>query len=94
MKLKANNLTGYLIDGTRYKIVPEDKKSEILTDKRSIIIGLYTFNENLGAWFMQAVTVRNYTKKTQRKSAMKEAFVEAENKFGIQLLKSDLKVAS
>lgn len=52
MKLIANNFTGYLPSGERYKITLEDKLDEVL-DQRFVMITKYHFDTSFDMWFNQ-----------------------------------------
>ncbi|CAM1370504.1 hypothetical protein TPENAI_60891 [Tenacibaculum litopenaei] len=90
MKLKANNFTGILPNGNRYRITSQ-LSTHSFTGEKKLKLLLQEFI--LDGWFSQSdytVVEYYYEDKTDYKTALRSALIEMEEKLGVQLLKADL----
>lgn len=93
MKLITKNLTGYLPNGDRYRIMMSNKKCTVIPSNRIVGIRLEVFNEGYDEWMYEDYVGSAYFKEDSYKDALKEALIKAENQFNIDLLKSEMQVA-
>ena len=83
MKLKANNFTGYLPDGKRYKVTTEETRNFI-----SSIIWFY--RKELGTWWCEDVFSEHISPSYTQ--ALKKSLTRLEKQYGIELIKRDPKL--
>ncbi|WP_299129395.1 hypothetical protein [uncultured Winogradskyella sp.] len=95
MKLLTNNFSGYTPSGNRYKITMKTAPCAV---EKYTAIHVCLFEEIEGIknsfWSLQDNVCNVYVNQEEYNEALKVALIDAEKKFGIQLLKSPLKVAS
>lgn len=92
MKLITKNFTGFLPFGERYRVILEDEKNKVY-ENRVITASLQVFDTFTDRWTTSKVVCVAYSKSEQYKTTLKQVLIEAENKFGIQLLKSEMQIA-
>lgn len=93
MKLIANNFTGYLPTGERYKIAVE---SEFVAsvNQYQLSVHLKKEFENLDVFMCENTVCEWYKKgKGNYKVALRNALIKMEEKYNLRLIKVDLKVA-
>ncbi|WP_139959206.1 hypothetical protein [Flavicella sediminum] len=93
MKLIANNLRGELKGGQQYRILLSDKVVET-GSRRGVFIYKEFYHECVNVWVMEESIIETYCDIRERKKAFKKALLQAEEKWGIQLLKADLKIVA
>tara|TARA_R100000789_G_C2890982_1_gene117457 strand:- start:100 stop:387 length:288 start_codon:yes stop_codon:yes gene_type:complete len=94
MKLSTNNFTGFMPNGDRYKVTMETKNSDVSSHK-VIHVKLYTEMEGIEktTWVLQNNVCNVYINPKDYTKTLKKTLIDAEKAFGLQLIKSDLKIA-
>lgn len=89
MKLEANNFKGYLENGDRYRVVPN-----------------WEYDNHSNIYFIRVIFYQSYqsgdllykdrfsTEAEDLTDGLRELLLEVENKYGIELLKADLKIVA
>lgn len=89
MKLIANNFTGVLTNGNRYKItVNKTFVREVFEYRIDVNVHEYIYD----GWFLDASlsVTQWYKNENKYKSCLRYCLIELESKLGIQLLKGEL----
>ncbi|TDQ27684.1 hypothetical protein [Tenacibaculum caenipelagi] len=91
MKIIANNFTGYLTNGNRYKIVVTTKKS-IVNNERRLLVEVYESYKDMGVWmYSVANSSTHYYNDTESYiSGLRSGLSLIENQLEIKLLKANL----
>ncbi|GAB4165653.1 MAG: hypothetical protein Tsb0033_27480 [Winogradskyella sp.] len=94
MKLITKNFTGQTPTGQRYKITMKKEPCEV-KKYTAIHISLYTEIDVVTkkTWVLQDNVCNVYENESEYTDTLKKTLIEAETTFGIQLIKSDLKIA-
>ncbi len=89
MKLNQNNFKGFLDNGDKYSVVPN-----------------WEYDEHLEMYFVRVIIYQSYrtgellykerfsTEVKELKEGLRQLFLEVEGKYGIELLKADLKIVA
>lgn len=89
MKIKANNFSG-IKNGKNYRITFKFEYVEILKQTHVVLF----YKEEIGSTNVYIAEKHADSWADTYKEALKEALIKAENEWGLQLLKSDLKIVA
>lgn len=91
MKINANNFTGYLSNGNRYKIIVSTKKSPV-ANERMLRIEMYESHKMFNTWMYSVENSQTfyYSDKESYITNLRKGLTILENKIGVQLLKANL----
>jgi hypothetical protein len=93
MKINVQNFTGTLQSGELYRIVFKDEYDEIFK-KRYIFLVREFLNADLDQWITREIISKSYNDIKNYKEALRNALIEAEQQWKLQLLKADLNIAA
>ena len=92
MKLITKNLKGVLKTGERFRVVFEDKYDRAWRD-RSVFVLFQIYDEDFAIWSLKECVCKKYSDVRGYKQALRDALIDAEEKWNIQLLQAEMKIA-